>query len=176
MANWCRYCEGSYPKYWCKVTNNYIPWGIVERSCMNDGYDCSNYHISTLVGIMLNKPVNDKVLTDIRGLRDNYASKNEEYENLLKMYDAIGPILADKIDYDNNSVEISKKIYSVLKRVSIFVEKGKEDRAIDYYCKMVGCLVNKYNLNELYNTEADFINRMNKDAKKVQKLTKVLDK
>ena len=107
MANWCRYCEGSYPNYWCKVTNEYIPWGIVERSCMNGGYQCSNYYVSTLVGMILNKPVNDKVLSNIRGLRDNYLSKDESYSNYLDIYDSIGPILVEKIDGDNNAKEVS---------------------------------------------------------------------
>ena len=41
---------------------------------------------------------------------------------------------------------------------------------------MIGALVNKYRLNELYNTEVDFMNRKNKEGKKVQKLTKTLEK
>ena len=172
MANWCRYCEGSYPRYWCKVTNQYIPWGIVERSCMNNGYKCSYYHVSTIVGLILNKPVNDKVLSSIRGLRDNYMSKNEDYSNILDTYDAIGNILAERIEYDVNSLELSNKIYDIFKGISNFALNGKEERAIAYYSKMIGALVNRYNLNDLYNAEVDFINRKNKDAKKVQKLTK----
>ena len=100
MANWCRYCEGSYPKYLCKVTNQYIPWSIVERSCMNNGYKCSDYWISTYVGVILRIKDNDKTLKNIEKLK-NDLERDENYSNYIKMYNAMGPILADRLNYDN---------------------------------------------------------------------------
>lgn len=176
MANWCRYCEGEYPRYWCKITNESIPWGIVERSCMNGGYGCSDYWISTYVGSILKISFyTDKTLLNMKKLKDNL-KQDENYTNFIKMYDSLGPILADRLNSDEKRLSLSTKLYKYMSKVSIFVDKGQEDRAAHYYSKMVVSLVNKYNLDDLYNAEADFWNKANKDAKKVQKLTKTLEK
>lgn len=181
MANWCRYLQGS-SSYWCERTGEYPSYSMINTYCKNGGYGCSHYHVSTAVEVVLRKgikkedlPEFNKTFAGIRNLRKKL-EKDENYANFIEMYDNMGPALAEKILTDKESKELSTKLYSIMNRVTTFVEKGKEDRATDYYCKMVGALVNKYNLGELYNTEADFINKKNKDAKKVQKLTKTIEK
>lgn len=175
MADWCRYLQGS-SSYWCERTGEYPSYAMINSYCKNGGYGCSHYWISTYVGVILKKPFkDDKTLNDIIKLR-NKLEKDENYSNFIKMYDKIGPTLAEKLNYDKERLSLSTKLYDIMTGVSTFMEKGKEDRAIHYYCKMVGALVNRYNLGELYNTEADFWNKTNKEAKKVPKLTKTIEK
>ena len=171
MADWCDNCEGEYPNYYCKATGKKISWGVVENHCMKDGLGCSDCYVSTAVRGILKKDVNDKAFEGIRTLRKRLED-NETYANFIEMYDHIGDTLAEKIKSDEESVELSEKLYSIMNRVSIFVEKGKDDRATYYYGNMVGVLVNRYGLNKLYEAEASFINRENPESKKVPKLTK----
>ena len=176
MANWCKYCKGSYPKYWCEVTNEYIPWGIVERSCMNNGYKCSNYYVSTAIGFILKLDQKDPVLENVRNLRDEFLEKNEQYSSLLNMYDTVGPVISDKMDEDPNKEETATKIYSILSRISNLSSKDEKDKAVNYYCQMVGALINKYGLTEEYNKSVDTINSIdNPTVKKVKKISKTLE-
>ena len=177
MANWCRYCKGSYPKYWCEVTNEYIPWGIVERSCKNNGYKCSNYYVSTLTGEILKKDYNDPVLKNIRHLRDDYLEKDEKYSSMLSMYDSIGPVVVESIDSDTERYKTSTKIYSILDRISTLVEKEEIAKAVKYYSGMVNILVNKYGLDERYDEAQKTIGdeSLIRPVKKVQKIVKTLD-
>ena len=176
MANWCTYFQDGF---WCEKTGEKPSYDMIYSKCKYDGYGCSHYYesfIATFVGYTIGKSMNDKVLSNIRNLQRDYLEKDEKYANFVEMYKAIGPSIVEKMEHDEEKEALSKKVYTVLDRVSIFIDKGKNDRAILYYCKMVGALVNKYNLGELYNVEADFINKKNKDAKKVQKLTKTIEK
>lgn len=174
MADWCRYLQGS-SNYWCERTNEYPSYSVINYYCKNGGYGCSHYHISTFVGFILKKPFDDKPLNNIRKLR-NKLDRNEEYDNFIYMYDKMGPILVEKINNDNDKIELSKKLYTVIDRISTFIDNDKEDRAIHYYCNMVGSLVNRYALGKLCNSEADYWNKTNKGAKKVPKLTKTIEK
>lgn len=167
MANWCRYCKGSYPKYWCEVTGNYIPWGIVEKSCKNNGYKCSNYYISTATGVILKKKPNDEVLDNIKSLRDDYAEHNENCRELLDIYDIIGPSIAQKMDEDPNREYMANRVYSILSRISRLVSKEEYEKATRYYSNMVGALAGMYNILELTDNV--------KNTGKVQKITKTLD-
>lgn len=174
--NWCRNSRGSYPNYWCAATNEYVSQGVVDRSCKNNGYDCDHYFVSTLVGDILGKDLkDDPALVGIRVLK-NSLKVQEEYANLIAMYDRVGEAIVQKMSHDENKEELATKLYKVIEKVSVFVEKGKEEKATDNYCKMILYLVNKYNLHTFYNIEADFINRKNPDAKKVQKLAKTIEK
>lgn len=176
--SWCTYFQDG-SDYWCEKTGKKPSYDMIYSKCKYDGYGCSHYYesyIATFVGYTLNKPMNSKVLSNIRNLQRNFLEKDESYAGFVEMYKAIGPSIIENMDQDKEKEDLSKKVYTVLNRVSIFIDKGKNDKAIDYYCKMVGILVNRYNLNTLYNTEADFFNKKYADAKKVPKLTKTIEK
>jgi hypothetical protein len=178
MIDWCTYFQEYGSSFYCEKTNKEPSYDTIKYNCKNGGYGCSHYWVSTITGVILKKKFNDKVLLDIINLRKDIQQHDryDEYVNYIKMYDAVGPILVDRINMDKDSYITASKIYSIMTRISTFVDKGEKDRAITYYSKMVLALVNKYNLNNLYNTQADFWNKANKDAKKVQKLTKTIEK
>lgn len=175
MANWCTYLQGS-SNFWCEKTGQYPSYDMINTYCKNGGYGCSHYYISTCVGVILKKCWSDKTFKNIEDLRKEL-NNDESYANYLSMYDSIGPVISGKINHDIDKIELSEnKLYKIMNKVSKFVEEGKYDRATLYYSKMVLALVKKYRLTDFYNAEADFINKTNKDAKKVQKLTKTLEK
>ena len=175
MANWCRYCKGNYPNYWCEVTDNYIPWDIIERSCKNNGYKCSYYHISTAIGVILNKDLNDPVLDNIKTLRDNYMEKDEKYSSLLKMYDSIGPVISSCLEEDNKE-KIEEYYDKVLLPISKLVQNKKYDISLDHYSYFTRILINQYGLNELYETLEETIQGYDiSTCKKSSNMKKTLD-
>ena len=152
MANWCRYCTGNYP-YYCalsgeRISNDYF--------CKNDGYKCpiydkyAPYYVTCTTCLILDKDENDKVYSNIRSLKDNYMAKDEKYSEDIANYDLIGRYLSVMMAQDRNKVKVAEKVYSVLEKISTYVEQEKIDEAVNNYKKMVTILMKKYNLNELY--------------------------
>ncbi len=182
MAIWCRNCKGSYPNYWCANTNNYISSKRVEEYCKYDGVwykdgktKCTDYYVSTITGIILKKEKNDDVLDSIKVLREEYLEKDENYSDLLEMYDYIGPVVASKLDEDKNKVETATKVYKILARISKLVEKEEIDKATGYYSQMVGVLIKKYDLGEFYEETNKRIELAEKTVKKHKIGPKTLD-
>ena len=175
MANWCRYCKGSYPRYWCEVTNDYIPSGIVERSCKNNGYKCSYYYVSTMTGFILKKKQDDPVLESIRNLRDEYLEKDEKYKYLLEMYDILGPSVAKCMAEDSEKEVTAAKVYSVLGHIANLVSKEEIPRATERYSRLVGILLKKYDLVSAYEEDNNKIIKTNKLVKKQENIEKPLD-
>lgn len=181
MANWCKYSAGSYPKYWCKVDNDYKSWSYVQNYCMNGGYKCSNYYISTATenilknANVLKKEKNDSVIESIKFLRDEYLENNEEYKGLLEIYDYIGPAVASRMEEDNNKLVTASKVYSILNRISKLVEKEEIAKATRYYSQMVGVLIKKYDLGEFYEETNEKIELAEKTVKKHKIGPKTLD-
>lgn len=175
MANWCKNSRGSYPRYWCAVTNDYVSSGVVETSCKNNGYRCSYYHIATTIACnVLGKDLNDEVLNGIKSLRDDYLEKDEKYNEVLKMYDIIGPTIALAIEKDENKEEKAEEYYNkILLPISKLVQNKKYDIALDHYSYFTRILINKYGLNELYESLENNIDGYNLDVCK--KMKKTLD-
>lgn len=167
MAKWCRYCEGSYP-YYCGLTGDKIN---NDYYCKQDGYGCpiyykyAPYYVASTTCHILNKTGNDKVYGSIRVLRDEYLEGNPKYSEALAKYDAIAPNVAVKMIQDKNGIELAEKVYSVLEKISVYVKEEKIDEAVENYEKMVGILVDRYRLNDLYE----------KKVKKLVKTPKTLD-
>lgn len=167
MANWCRYCTGLYPFY-CAISGERI---FNDYYCKNDGYKCpiyekqAPYYVTCTTCLILDKDEDDKVYSNIRSLKDNYMAKDEKYSEDIKSYDLIGRYLSVMMVQDRNKVKVAEKVYSVLEKISTFVEQEKIDEAVNNYKKMVTILMKKYNLNELYE----------KKSKNVLKMAKTLD-
>jgi len=152
MANWCRYCTGDYPFY-CALTGEKI---FNDDYCKNDGYQCpiyekqAPYYVTCATCLILDKDENDKVYSNIRVLKDNHMANDEKYSEDLDNYDLIGKYIYTMMVIDKNRRKTAEKVYSVLERISTFVEENKIDEAVNNYKKMVTILMKKYNLNELY--------------------------
>lgn len=167
MAKWCRYCEGSYPFY-CSLTGSKIQ---NDYYCKQDGYGCpiyykyAPYYIASTTCHILHKKDNDKVYGSIRILRDEYLEGDPKYSDALAKYDAIAPNVAVMMIEDKKSKEVAEKVYSVLERISSYVNSEKIDEAVNNYEKMVEILVDRYSLVDLYE----------KKIKKLVKKPKTLD-
>lgn len=167
MAKWCKYCTGNYP-FFCSISGERI---VNDYYCKQDGYGCpiyykyAPYYIASTTCHILNKKDNDRVYGSIRVLRDEYLEGDPKYSEALAKYDAIAPNVAVKMIQDRNSKELAEKVYNVLEKISVYVKEEKIDEAVENYEKMVGILVDRYRLNDLYE----------KKVKKLVKTPKTLD-
>jgi hypothetical protein len=153
MADWCRYCSGFYPRFYCDLDNHNVLKKEAEDHCMINAYRCEiyrkygPYYVTGFVCEVLNKPLTDRVYNNIRTLRDYYMQGNKKYENALKEYDLIGPALTEKMAKDENNKEIATKVYSVLEKITTLVIKQEIDKAVNDYTRLVKVLAGKYDIN-----------------------------
>ena len=172
MADWCKYCKGPYGGglfsslyYTCSITGNEenLTDSEVRNYCMRNAYDCSRYKqygpsgggcfITTVTCEILNKKDDEKVMNNLRMFRDNVLQENEKFHDVLKEYDTIGPIVADKLRNDENKEKISEILYEkVLTPISELVSNKEYDKAVEKYYLMTLLMINYYKLKHDYNS------------------------
>lgn len=135
-----RYCYADYNKRDCPLHKKYGP------------YMGSGCFITTVACEILSHPDNDKILNDLRYFRDTVLQQNKQYYDILKEYDVIGPVLAEKIWNDKNRKEIASGLYqNVLLPVHNLISDKNYEKAVEYYYIMTLMLVNYYGLKHNYN-------------------------
>lgn len=161
---WCPYCAGDCSPYTCKLTNEYAPYSYVSNFCKNYNKcgECPNYKqygpstssgpcfITTVTCDILGKDDNDIVMQKLRSFRDNILQKNEEYHDILKMYDSIGPVIVENLVNDSEKEIITPKLYSILERITRLIDKCKNKHAVEKYRQMTLLLIHKYGLENEY--------------------------
>lgn len=158
-----RWNGGFFGDYWCDKKNEKVNEDIYSRYCRGYSYDeCPIYKqsdvssgcfLTTVVCNILNKDDQDPVLETMRGFRDEVLQNNEQYFELLKEYDSIGPLLAYKLDHDRQRVEVSKALYSnVLMTVSSYIKEKDYIHAVKWYKSMILFFVDYYGFMDVYKT------------------------
>ena len=136
------------------------------KYCRNYDYrDCPIYKheessgpcfITTVACEILGLSDNHEVLNTLRGFRDNVLQKDEKYAEILKVYDAIGPMVADAIRNDENREQVALDLYkSSLLPIVEEIKNNNYVRAIKHYLYMTLFLVSDYNLRNTYNALKD---------------------
>lgn len=148
--------------YWCTKNNCRVTDSNYYKYCRNYGYsDCPTYksgsssgcYLTTIVCHVLNKQDNDYVLNTMRTFRDNYLQKDKKYEQLLKDYDNMGPIIAEWIMNDKNNQDIASKLYdNVLVKIASELDNKHYELAVTLYEDMTLELIKHYGLESLYNS------------------------
>lgn len=168
--DWCDYCKDNSSfwttSYYCDLEKNKDIKDYVEEYCKHDykvSY-CPIYKkhkgssswcfITTVTCKILGKEDNDPVMEKLRYLRNNYIQKNPDYDMILKGYDTIGPVLAQKVLEDDK--KMAEAIYECgLKPISKLVEEDKLEDATEKYYAMTLMLIKKYGLKKEYNKLMD---------------------
>ena len=182
-----RWNGGIFGDYWCEKKDERVDSDTYYKYCRNYDYrDCPIYKhtessgpcfITTMLCNILELPDNHETLNVLRNFRDNILQKEESYKEILMVYDAIGPIVADAIYNDTNREKIAKDLYEIsLKPIIEEVKNKNYERAIKHYLYMTLYLVSDYNLRNTYNAlkEVDFgfINFNQKTAGHGRKLSR----
>lgn len=155
--------------YWCTKLDKEIPDDTYRKYCRDYDYrDCPNYKyqesssgcfITTVLCEILGLPDDHEVLNTLRLFRNNILQKDEKYAEILKIYDAIGPIVADSIMKDETKEQLAIDLYkSSLLPIVEEIKTNNYARAVKHYLYMTLSLVSEYNLRTTYNTlkEVDF--------------------
>ena len=155
----CQYYKWN-SDYWCMKNNHRVSDSDYYTYCRNYNYsDCPTYkhqessgcYLTTLVCIILKKDDHDYVLDTMRKFRDNYLQKDQQYEQLLKDYDNIGPVLAQWIIKDSDSKVMAQDLYDkVLMKIAQELENKHYDLALSLYEDMTLSLIKHYGLDSLY--------------------------
>lgn len=174
--SWCKHCvdrSGWFStNYKCNVSGEEvdIPSSYLENYCKYDymaskcpfysqNYSTGGCFITTVTCNILNKADDNEVMNGLRKFRDEVLQKDEKYEEILKNYDVVGPIIATKLYNDENREKIAETIYEhVLTPISKMVKEEKNDEAVEAYYQMTLLFINYYGLKHPYNyiAEHDF--------------------
>lgn len=151
--------------FWCQKKDCQVDNDTYYKYCRGYSYgdcpiykhtECSGCFITTIVCQILGHDDNDKVLNNLRNFRDNILQNNEEYHDLLKDYDNIGPKLADCIQNDKDKFEMATGLYNnIILPISNLIEKKDYDNACNKYNIMTLALINYYGLKHEYNNAKD---------------------
>lgn len=151
--------------YWCTKNDCRIDEDTYKKYCRDYNYsscpiyrkiDSSGCFITTVVCDILKKSDNDKVMQNLRHFRDDVLSKDANNDDILKTYDNIGPIIADKLLNDRESSKMAEGLYNnALVLISNQIEKKDYTKAINNYKVMTLMLINYYGLKNIYNESSD---------------------
>lgn len=152
---------GFFGDYWCDKKNTKVDSDIYERYCKSWSYDeCPIYKekgytggcfLTTVVCDVLKKDDKDIVLETMRNFRNNVLQKNQQYFNILKDYDYIGPVLAYKFGQDENREEIAQRVYQgPLLTITSLINKKEYKQAIECYQSMTLSFIDHYGFRETY--------------------------
>ena len=166
---WCSYCkDGSTflsTRYYCTVSgkDQLIPESYYDY-CRHDykatlcpfyneyGPSSSGCFITTVVCDILKNKDDSDILNTLRKFRDEVLKSDDKYNEILKIYDSIGPVLAYKLQSSDNNIELAKEIYdNSLKPISDLVKEGLNDRAVKHYLYLTLYLVNSFGYKDVYN-------------------------
>lgn len=166
-------------KYKCVRNNSYYPWD--DRVCSKldeidpENVDCVRrykdftgrnfYHISTIIGLILGKNLNEKPFINIKKLKD-FSELDENKKSIVKLYDVYGAMIATSLFNDLNNIEVCESYMPILNKVSDLIDNKNFDEAFETYYKMVVMLYGKYT----YSLKRD------KDLNKEEKTNKILVK
>jgi len=165
----CGYCynldlyETKGVKSWCNEMRCYCNlydtcglWKDGGRSESQLREHCT-WHISTMIGEILNKDLNEKPFLNIKKLREVL----ELYENkitMISLYDVYGPMIATNLYFDSNREQIAEAFMPVLNKVSDLVDINNYDEAFNVYYEMVVTLYKRYNHSLVNTSEFDYHN------------------
>lgn len=151
--------------YYCLKKEEYINTDTYSKYCRAYSYsDCPIYKhqessgcfITTVVCDILGKEDNHELLNNFRNFRDNILQKDKKYEEILKNYDTVGPVVGDAIYKDEDRIKLSLVLYNnILKPINELIKQEKYDEACEQYYVMTLKLINYYGLKHDYNLHVD---------------------
>lgn len=112
---------------------------------INAGFQKRYCYITTAVCESLGKPDECYELNLLRDYRDDYLSRQENGEELIRLYYDIAPTIVKRINRKPDSHEIYYDIWKTYLMPCIrFIEKGENEACRQLYTDMVYDLQNKY--------------------------------
>jgi len=147
--------------YYCKKDDKYLDKGTVNTYCDNSlnyrncpsnttSYssviDC---YLTTAMCNILGYEDDCEVLETLRSFRDNYMKKKPECLPLLEDYSTVGPIIASKLDTDEDRVlKANIMLYFFIEPAINCIKNNDYDSAIEIYKNMTINLMETYDIDK----------------------------
>ena len=145
----------AYNDYYCNKVKHNVPYETYIKYCTEYSYDdCPNYtacYISTIVCNELGEKKAINSLKTLKYLRYNILEKNKKYNDILDIYDVVGPIIFNNIieESKEKKKQIVSNLYNLcIEKVSKLIELKKVDDAIELYKSMTNLLVEGYQIHD----------------------------
>lgn len=147
--------------YWCTKNNCRVSDDTYYKYCKDYNYgECPTYKkyapstgcfITTITCDILGFSDNHPILNNLREYRNNILQRDPKYNNILKEYDTIGPMIANALFQDNDRKEMALSVLNnCLLPVDSLIKQKKYELAANLYQKMTRCLVSCYGFDEEY--------------------------
>lgn len=163
----CGYCyyldlyQSKGVKSWCEKNRCYCnlyekcgSWKDAGRSEMQLREHCT-WHVSTMIGELLNLDLNQKPFSNIKKLRE-ILEEDKEKSVMVILYDVYGILIATNLFFDGDREIVAQSMMPILNKVSDLVDEEKIDEAYNLYAEMVVRLYKKYNYSiDQENTKKD---------------------
>ena len=152
----CGYCyyldlyETKGVKSWCNKQRCYCnlyekckEWKDGGRSEMQLREHCT-WHVSTMIGKILNNNLNEKPFSNIKKLRE-YLELSDDKKEFIELYDLYGPMIATDLFFDNDREIIAKSFMPILNKISDLIDNNNYNEAFKLYYEMIKTFYKKYN-------------------------------
>ena len=132
----CGYCmyanmsDSKGIKIYCREHRGYYPINdkcSKQRYVNRDSRDIEKFlkwHVSTMIGLVLNRNLDEKPFTSIRILKE-YARNNPELSNFVVLYDNYGELIATGLFFDLDKEKLANSLMPILNKVSYLIDNGK---------------------------------------------------
>ena len=137
----------------CYCTYRKQYYNLKEHKCVyyrydpnKDYYDLNHrWHVVSAVLLILGQSAENLGIEALHRFRVDVLEKDPRYEAALRVYDVIGPFLANQLLHDPNAVLLSSALLeNRLKAISRRVEAGEYDEAIREYAGMIDSMAEHY--------------------------------
>ena len=143
--------------YFCKKDNKYVDKITLNTYCDNSlkYRQCPIYtrgssggcYLTTAMCDILGQEDNCPILETLRGFRDNYMKKHEEYLPLLEDYDVVGPVISDRLFNDENKDKIAQAMLLFINEAIDSIKDKEYTSAINTYENMTIYLMDYFDLD-----------------------------
>lgn len=110
-------------------------WSYDHEDCpFRKTQDSSGCYLTSACVHSVGLPDDCVELKTLRGFRDSYMKQSEEMRGDIAQYYSTAPKIVEKINQDNNSINIWKRIYEELVKPSVeYIKIGKYENAYLLY-------------------------------------------
>ena len=137
----------------CYCTYRKQYYNLKDRNCSyyrydpnKDYYDLNHrWHVVSAILKVLQSSAEALGINTLSTFRVEVLEKDRRFERALRLYDVIGPFLANQLIHDTNATLFSSMLVERwLKPINRQVEAGEFDEAIRQYAKMIDAMTKHY--------------------------------
>lgn len=150
---WCEeklewfYADSAECKSYCKADNRSSSVAESHRKYSKEKQSSGGCFITTMLCEILGLKDDNIYLQILREFRNNYLQKNPNTINILKEYDFVGPLIAQKLKNDPNNKIVAREYFcNYIIEITEDIYNSRFNNAINRYIDMTNELMEMYKL------------------------------